>query len=381
MVFILDNLSPNWMLKRFEIENFRNFEKRAIVDFSKTREYSFNAHLIRNGLTNKMVIVGRNGCGKTNLGIAIMDLSRVLNFNEQCETVFSTDFLNGNNDCGYATFVYVFQFGDAEISYEYRKSDPNTIVYEKFEVNGTTMLLREGPAISIARLFGCDLCKSDLHIKNGTASVIGSISAETNLPPESPIKMMTDFVRGMQHIGTSLDHANRTRTIAEYIAENNLVADFASFLHETAGLDLNLEIVASDTRKTLMLKTKNGDIPFDRVVSGGIVSLMPLYHWTKISKGTSFLFIDCFDANYHYRLSDNLFKLMTENTAYQTVFTTHNLSLISNYAMRPDCCWHMIDGALYPLPEMTDRELREGHSMERLMRGGEFDDPPSRAQY
>jgi len=33
------------------------------------------------------------------------------------------------------------------------------------------------------------------------------------------------------------------------------------------------------------------------------------------------------------------------------------------------------------LPDMTDRELREGHNMERLMRGGEFDEPPSRAQY
>ncbi len=52
------------MLKRFEIENFRNFEKRAIVDFSKTREYSFNAHLIRNGLTNKMVIVGGTAAEK-----------------------------------------------------------------------------------------------------------------------------------------------------------------------------------------------------------------------------------------------------------------------------------------------------------------------------
>lgn len=36
--------------------------------------YGFNKNLIRNGLVNKAMIVGKNGCGKTSFGFALFDI-------------------------------------------------------------------------------------------------------------------------------------------------------------------------------------------------------------------------------------------------------------------------------------------------------------------
>ncbi len=387
MIFIFDNVCSNWMLKRFTVENYRNLGKRVTVDFSKTRQYPFNAHLIRNGLIDKMVIIGNNGCGKTNLGYAIMDITKLLGVRNYCDDTDETCFLNGDRDLEYATFAYDFQFGCMEISYEYRKTGPETIVYERFDVNGSMVFLREGHSISNTGLSEYGIRDIGLDFEDANASMLGCIAISSDQQQGSPFKITADFVRGMRYIGTTCDKtplgsSEEPASILEYLAENDLVADFASFLQESAGIDLNLDVIESDhSSKNVVLKTGRGCIPFDRIMSDGTKSLMILYYWKKRSAGTTFAFIDDFGANYHYRLSDNLFKLIVETTSFQTVFTTHNLNLISNYMSRPDCCWHMIDGTIRPLPDMTARELREGHNMERLMRGGEFDEPPSRAQY
>ena len=48
------------MLKKFVVENFKNFKDELILDFSKVRDYEFNKSLIKNGLVNKALIYGLN---------------------------------------------------------------------------------------------------------------------------------------------------------------------------------------------------------------------------------------------------------------------------------------------------------------------------------
>ena len=42
--------------------------------------------------------------------------------------------------------------------------------------------------------------------------------------------------------------------------------------------------------------------------------------------------------------------------------------------MRPDCYLIMDSRGIMSLPDLTDREIREGNNLERLLRGGEFDE-------
>ena len=61
------------MLNKFKVNNFRGFMNDICFDFS-AKAYSFNQHIVRNGLINKAIVYGKNGIGKSNLGEAIFDI-------------------------------------------------------------------------------------------------------------------------------------------------------------------------------------------------------------------------------------------------------------------------------------------------------------------
>jgi hypothetical protein len=59
---------------------------------------------------------------------------------------------------------------------------------------------------------------------------------------------------------------------------------------------------------------------------------------------------------------------------YQTILTSHNTNLLSNRIMRPDCYFILTPDKLVSFANATDRELREGHNLEKLYVSGEFDE-------
>ena len=85
----------------------------------------------------------------------------------------------------------------------------------------------------------------------------------------------------------------------------------------------------------------------------------------------SFVFIDEFDAFYHFRLSyevcKQLFKLNCQ------VFTTsHNTFLMTNELLRPDCNFIIANNKIKALVDCTEKELRWGHNIEKIYRAGAF---------
>ncbi len=163
-------------------------------------------------------------------------------------------------------------------------------------------------------------------------------------------------------------------SVSEYIANNGLAMEFQQFLSDRSELNVELDVRNnSDGSPTLVLVTKDGTLQFEEIASSGTRALMLFFYWMKHFNDVSFVFLDEFDAYYHHKLSENVFKLMCSFNRFQTVFTSHNSALVSNRLTRPDCCSMMKDGSIRSFAERTDRELREGHNMEKLMRGGEFD--------
>ena len=57
----------------------------------------------------------------------------------------------------------------------------------------------------------------------------------------------------------------------------------------------------------------------------------------------------------------------------QVIFTTHNTNLFSNRHMRPDCLFVLTENKLSSIVNATSRELRAGHNLGNLYKGGEFD--------
>lgn len=72
------------MLKKFQVENFKNFRNKLVLDFSHTYNYEFNEDAIgeKNNYISKGIIYGPNGSGKSNLGLALFDIVSHLKWQE-----------------------------------------------------------------------------------------------------------------------------------------------------------------------------------------------------------------------------------------------------------------------------------------------------------
>lgn len=86
------------------------------------------------------------------------------------------------------------------------------------------------------------------------------------------------------------------------------------------------------------------------------------------------MFIDEFDAFYHFELAEAIVLILEKMFKTQVIITSHNTNLLTNKIMRPDCYFIMTKNKLTSLANATTRELREGHNLEKLYMSGEFDE-------
>ena len=87
------------------------------------------------------------------------------------------------------------------------------------------------------------------------------------------------------------------------------------------------------------------------------------------------MYLDEFDAFYHYEMAENLVKYFKQMLPKcQIILSTHNTNLMTNRVMRPDCLFVLSrSGKLTALCDATMRELREGHNLEKMYISGEFE--------
>lgn len=87
----------------------------------------------------------------------------------------------------------------------------------------------------------------------------------------------------------------------------------------------------------------------------------------------SFVYIDEFDAFYHFELAKNIIKRLYEIEHVQIFTTTHNTDLMSNDLLRPDCYFILENNKITSLAGATDKELRKAHNLQKMYKAGAFD--------
>lgn len=370
------------MLKSFAVENYRGFKDRIEMDLSRVSRYAFHSEYIQNGLISKCMLFGRNGCGKTNFGLALFDIVSVL-------TDYQTDdkqkdafgFLNGDSDLEYATFTYVFADGGEDIVYEYRKSSPDIIIYERMEAGGRLIFRRNGDDADYSGLAYAGASDLRIDVRDGPLSVLRFISSNTDQLEGSPVSKVVDFVKGMLYVrsvqdgNTYIGLTRGSEQIQDYIVHNGYTEDFNNVLREMADLDMDLDVVKVEgIPEQLVIRTKRKLLNFNRSASSGTKLLMLHYYWIKHIRSVTLLYMDEFDAYYHFELAEKMMLHLSADPGFQCVFTSHNTSLVSNRILRPDCYLQMDSRGIRSVSDLTDREIREGNNLEKLLRGGEFDE-------
>ena len=159
---------------------------------------------------------------------------------------------------------------------------------------------------------------------------------------------------------------------------NKNVKELKEFLLE-GGIDLNLIQSERDGKRDIFVKYQSLEkeerlIRLWDILSSGTFALLSLYNFYKRIEDNSLLFIDEFDAFYHYRLTKLIVKKLKEQKNTQIILTTHSTNLMDNELLRPDCYFIIKDNKIKNLPELTNKELREAHDIEKLFKSGVFDE-------
>ena len=161
-------------------------------------------------------------------------------------------------------------------------------------------------------------------------------------------------------------------TISDEIISNGKLKDFENFLKKV-GINYNLIEKEVGKEKKIYCKFKSGEVNFFEIASKGTCSLSLFYSWLIRLNEISFVFIDEFDAFYHVDLAKIVVeKLLKLNV--QVILTTHDTTIMTNDLLRPDCYFVLSEGKIKSLPDLTEKELRQAHNLEKMYRAGAFNE-------
>jgi AAA15 family ATPase/GTPase len=368
------------MLTKFAVTNYCGFSKRIEWNLCNARDYKFNSFAVKDGVIKNGIIYGPNGSGKSNFGLALFDIVNHLSQKWKKPDYYSNFAYGGAQDSP-VVFEYSFRFKKDNLTYVYAKDKKGTLVDEKLVVNGKKIIDRGHGTVHIDKSFPINekVRKKFLTANSNNVSIVNFLLTSFPLPKKHYLIRLQDFVNSMlwfcsienrEFLG--LETMNESMT--EFIIKQDLVNDFTDFLERTSGQHFKF-VTPQPADKTLFCDFGGVPIEFMEIASTGTHSLTLLYYWIKHIEldHATFVFIDEFDAFYHFKLSYEVCRTLFSLDC-QVFVSSHNTSLMTNDLLRPDCNFILNNNKIEPLCDCTDKDLRFGHNIEKLFRGGTFDE-------
>lgn len=372
------------MLKSLMVSNFKAFEKPVTIDFSTTGNYTFNTEAVKDGIVKTAVMYGKNASGKSSLGLAIFDIVGTLTDNYISLENYS-NYENRSSKGNIVSFEYTFSFGSKDITYSYKKTDFKFLLSEKLTIDGKTLIeynrAENKDNISVA-LKGAE--NVNLNLNKLNFSILRFIKSNVILARNEENELfekMYEFVSKML-LFWSLDTRGFVgytpvtgQSIIDKIVKEGHFSDLQKFFKD-AGFEDELDHrVWNGTEQLMITYGNNNTIDFNLAASSGMRSLLLVYYWLEDiadeTKCPSFIFIDEFDAFYHFELSYFIIERLKSYNC-QVLLTTHNTSIFTNDLLRPDCYYICTKDKIVNAHNATSKELRFGHNLEKLYRGGTF---------
>lgn len=279
---------------------------------------------------------------------------------------------------GIADFYYQFKFESNVIDYQYKKNSKRELIYEKLLLDGN-LLFEYDYTKKSGNTDGLKIIAPTLNwAYNDVDSILKYVINNTVLEKNHPLSKMISFVSNMLWF-RSLDenryigYKNKSDDYYEFIFNEATLYEFESFLNK-AGINESLVVNTDiDGVKRLYFDGVT-PLPFFKTASSGTKALYTFFYWYKTAKDVSLMFIDEFDAFYHFELAEVIVDIVERMNGSQIILTSHNTNLLSNKIMRPDCYFIMTKDRITSFANATTRELREGHNLEKLYMSGEFNE-------
>ena len=282
-----------------------------------------------------------------------------------------------------AKFYYKFKFGNDILEYEYQKDKPQNLVSEVVKINNK--LISEYDYLT--NKFELNLEGTESLNKNLNGNNISFIKyINNNINPEPSTKqfkikeIISTFLKFVDNmlLFSSLDgnfyqgFKKGGGSISEEIINRGKLKDFENFLKE-AGIDYKLIEKKIGKDRRIYCKFRSGEVNFFEIASKGTCSLTLFYSWLIGLDEVSFVFIDEFDAFYHVNLAKRVVEELLKLNV-QAILTTHDTTIMTNDLLRPDCYFVLSEGKIKSLPDLTEKELRQAHNLEKMYRAGAFNE-------
>lgn len=367
------------MIRKFSVENYKGFKDKIIFDFTTNHDYKFHPEAVANGISKKNLVFGKNGTGKSNLGCALMDI--VIHLTDKNRNAFGPYKNLDNNINVPASFSYEFLINGHIINYDYKKNNYLSLLEERLKIDGVEVAFVD----YLLKTKQCDLKETqgvDLDQFNYGLSFIKFLHSRIDYTLDCVFNDFYNFVENMLSFKSLKEnqfdgYLQGGAFFADIISENggdSCLKELEKFIFEKTGVKYSLFIGfdSSQNHKEIFANFENGSVPLGAVWSTGTSSLVLFFCWQLVLNSVSFLYLDEFDAFYHYELSEEILRIVNFNDHFQSVVTTHNCGLMTNKLTRPDCCYILSNNKIEKLVDCTDRELREGHNLENLYKNGAF---------
>jgi len=364
------------MLAKFSVKNFRGFTDTIEWDLTRHSNYSFNAFAIKNDIIKNGIVYGPNGSGKTNLGLAVFDIVNHLT-QKWKKPDYYINFTFAGSQTLLVEFDYTFVFNGQTLEYKYSKDYHGLLRSEEMFIEGEQLFKRESGKFQIdSKSFPMDPgIKKNLADNANNVSIVNFLLTSYPLSADHYLLQLQKFVNGMLwfrslDIREFIGLENNISMLDEYIIKHKLIDDFRRFLLNVSGQDFKFATPGTGDKMLFCVIDKK-KIPFDIIASTGTQHLKLLYFWMSRMGNATFVFIDEFDAAYHYKLSFEICKRLF-SLPCQIFTSSHNTYLLTNDLLRPDCNFILNENKIKPLCDCTDKELRFGHNIEKLFRGDAF---------
>lgn len=372
------------MLKRFSVKNFKAFEDKVTLDLSSIGNYEFNKECISNGICKTALLYGKNASGKTSLCFALFDIVEVLTDKYVCHEVYKhyKHILHQDNP---TEFDYEFKFGTDEVFYKYSKSDQSTLISEELIINQKQIFSYKKDLVAqdiAVNLEGAETLKvSPDKLNISLCRFIKNNALLKNNLENSIFQKFFEFVENMLMIWSFdqscfIGYKNSPKdNLVKKIIENRNSEKLQQFFLEAGFTDKLTYKKNSLGEYNLFIQYDDKCLDFNDAASNGMKALLLIYYYleNKLNqdKRPSFVCIDNFDAFFSFELSYFIVNQLKDcNT--QALLTTYNTCNFSNDLLRPDCYFLCSKNKIVDANNATDKELRRGHNLEKLYRGGVF---------
>ena len=372
------------MLKSLTVSNFKAFKEPVTIDLSTTGNYTFNTEAVKDGIVKTAVMYGKNASGKSSLGLAIFDIVGTLT-NNYINSHKYENYKNRFSQKDLTSFEYVFSFNNKDVVYTYTKSNFREIVSEKLTINNEILIKYNRLEDKDKIIFNMEGTENvNLTLSQLNFSILRFIKSNVIIAQNEENELfekMYQFVNRMLMFWSLQDRGytgyapSINPSIIDKVVKEGHFADLQNFFKD-AGFEDELDHKVINGSEQLLIKYgEHNDIGFYEACSSGMSSLLLVYYWLEDiadeTKCPSFIFIDEFDAFYHFELSYFIIERL-KSYGCQVLLTTHNTSIFTNDLLRPDCYYICSKDKIVNAHNATLKEIRFGHNLEKLYRGGTF---------